>query len=226
MEALRKDVPLAKKNELNGIIYLLKSNFSIDPIINSYVIPSASVSSSSTSSLVYWNVTNYQIRGSSRNLPWVQLSFPNRYIFPSAYSMRGVFQVNNRFSHAKSWNVYGIHEGAENNEEKWDLLATNNTSESTYCNLVDEDGYCEDNRTGTFTLKPLPSSRGYRSLRWKYKTGSPSTNYYFSTSGLDVYGILSSSQVLSLSKKGKTCIRRYSSRSFIFTLLFSNIISE
>ena len=119
---------------------------------------------------------------------------------------------------AKTWNVYGIFEGDENNEEKWDLLGTNNTSESTYCTTTYNE-CCADNNIGTFTLKPMPSNKGYKHIRWRSEVASCSsgTSHWFATSGIDVYGTLSSSP-FKQDKNVNTCFCRCSIHRNALTL--------
>ena len=151
--------------------------------------------------------------------------FPKSFIFPTAYSLRSPYDADGgRYSHAKIWNAYGIYEGDEDNEANWELLATNETSESNYCNVVDSDGYCNSKDVGSFTLKPYQSSKGFKYLRWRYKVGSPSKDYYFSTSAIDVYGTLSSSSTIIRNKKGNTCFCRCSVYRFLITALASNLM--
>jgi hypothetical protein len=99
------------------------------------------------------------------------------------------------------WYVYGIQEGDESNENRWDLLSTNKNTESTYCITVTSSGGCNDLRVGTYNIKNN-STKGYRHLRWRQKTPCCG-GYYFSTTGIDVYGTLSSSPTLSPSPTQK-----------------------
>lgn len=218
--------PLVTENELNGIIYKLKTEFGIKPIEDEYVIPTSNGDSGwgVVDNIVNWDSLVYTTAsGSSSNPPWVQLTFTKGYIFPNAYSMRGVYTSSTAFNFANSWNVYGIHEGDESNDNKWDLLGVNDTSESTFCNTLHNKVYCDDSRVGTFTLKPMPSSVGYKAMRWKYKT-SPSNTYIFATSGIDVYGTLSISSSLKNNRKKASCYCKCSASHFIITIMFGNMM--
>lgn len=219
MTAYRIEVPLTTRNKLDGIIYVLKNKYKIDPIVENFVVPSANENVNTVNSLVYWNVSGFQIPGSSTNLPWVQLSFPNRYIFPTAYSMGSPYKSGAIFSFAKVWDVYGIYENDESNEVNWKLLKTDDTSESTYCVYLSGD-MCNDNRTGTFVLRQNYLRKGFKHLRWRLKVQSPSSNYYFSTSGLDVYGTLSSSNTLSRFVNMNTCYCRFSRSRIFVSVIF------
>ena len=213
MKNTRIDVPLVTKNELNGIIYKLKQK---NKISKKYIIPSASAINQKFSAhrLITWDTYVFQTAaGTETDLPWIQLSFPRGFIYPTAYSMRGTYEKAAARQFATSWYVFGIHEGDENDESKWDLLAMNLSSESTFCNRVWHNGNCNDTRVGTFDLKPLTSYKGYRSLRWRLKTPSNAGSYYFATSGIDVYGTLYFDNIFS-------CIcKRYHNNVYVMTVL-------
>ena len=104
--------------------------------------------------------------------------------------MRGVSQTT---YFPSSWEVLGIPAGYEDNENKWDLLATNSVSESTYCKNNDGSGCCDGENIGTYLL--TQTKKGYKYLRWRLKTvkhGNP----YFPTTGIDVFGVLTASSRL------------------------------
>ena len=67
---------------------------------------------------------------------------------------------------------------------------TNSSNESSYCNSPSGYG-CRSKDVGTFTLKPMHLTEGFRHLRWRLKTlYNDDGRYAFSTSGIDVYGTL------------------------------------
>ena len=152
---------------LKGIIYKLKNVFKInDPISSNYVVPSSiGTRSGDIKSLVIWDDITYGATNVQNS--WVQLSFPNRFIFPTAYSLKE--PTNGRYSawvFAREWKVYGIHEGEENEEGKWDLLGINDSSQTIFCRDVLASGHCVGGTdVGTFMLKPMPSNIGYRHMR-------------------------------------------------------------
>jgi hypothetical protein len=214
------EAPLITPNQLNGIIYKLKNELKVDPINDNYVIPSSiNAAHNNLNTLVNWDA-EYSSHGpgSSTNQPWVQLSFPNRYIFPTAYSIRGS-SSGSWFS--TEWYVYGIQEGDENAENRWDLLSTNKNTESIYCITVGSNGECYDLRVGTFNIQNI-STKGYRHLRWRQKT-SCCGGYYFSTTGIDVYGTLSSSPTLSPSPTQK--IKKNQCSCYCNIMIYRLIIS-
>ena len=221
------EAQLTAKGELKGIIYKLKQKFDDEIIIRDYVYPSAfkDYPNLKNETLVKWNYYQYMSGpGSQTNLPWIQLSFPNCFIFPTAYSLRG---VNNGAScYSKSWDVYGIHDGDENKgKESWELLGANDTSQSTYC--VTTSSYCNSLNIGSFTLKPMQSSVGFKHLRWVSRETAGCTNYYMTTSAVDVYGTLSLSSILRKAKRrGVTCYSRCGTIHYIIAIMFSNQISE
>ena len=162
-------------------------------------------------SIVLWNTDFYGTSFTTN--AWIQLTFPKRYIFPTAYSLRG----SKGWVHAKSWNVYGIHEGdEEKGDSSWDLLGQNDSTQSPYCNQ--EAAECASNDVGTLTLKPMPSLQGYRSIRWMSTVDASSEHPTFMTSGVDVYGILTKSKFNDISTRNaiKFYMLRYSHKVSLF----------
>ena len=80
---------------LKGIIYNLVNILKIsDPIASRYVIPTASSTLvGNVETLVLCNSNSFQT-SFTLDKPWIQLEFSKRYIFPNAYSMRGVNNNN------------------------------------------------------------------------------------------------------------------------------------
>ena len=146
-------------NVLKGIIYEIKETYRInDPIASNIVTPSTIGNvAGDAKNLIFWNA---QLRTTRTTGSWFQLTFPGRHLFPTAYSLKGPTRTGSCY--AKSWDVYGIHEGDENKEkEKWDLLGSNDTSQSEYC--YNQGPNCNSlNKNGTYTLKPLESNIGYK----------------------------------------------------------------
>ena len=181
-------------NELKGIIYEIKEKYKIDNPVSAKIIEPKSIGASTGSldSIVLWNEDVFST--SVVENAWIQIGFPRRFIFPTAYSFRGPLSSNWRY--AKAWNVYGIHEEDDDKSaSEWDLLGSNKTSESTYCVTLTSYEYCEDRRVGTFNLKPMKSSIGYRYIRWVATEGGGDSTGRWTISGLDVYGTLSSSNL-------------------------------
>ena len=113
--------PLVTKNKLNGIIFKLKNNFKIDPIVEKIIVPSSVYEYYGTSkTLIYWNETRFTAGECSKySKPWFQLYFPDGFIYPTAFSMRG---VSSRSVFPSSWDVLGIPAGQEDNEKNWIFL--------------------------------------------------------------------------------------------------------
>ena len=218
MKIYRLDVPLTTKNALNGIIYTLNNTYKINPLKQKYVVPSSfGTAHGHLTSLVDWQDEYVAGQGSEENPPWVQLTFPRGVIFPTAYSMRG---VSSQYSFAKSWYVYGISKGDEFNKNNWRLLGENDTSQSTFCNILLGDG-CADTRTGTFELRTTFSNEGFRHLRFVAKEHSPSDRYFFSTSGIDIYGKYIFSETI---HRGTLCVKnKYRPNQLQFAILLSII---
>ena len=219
MKVTKIESPLVTKNELNGIIYMLKNSLKINPIKEKLVIPSSSSNNNKASVLVNWD--SFSFSAGDKSLPWVQLSFPKGYIIPTAYSMRGSSNKGYTYSFPTSWDVYGIKEGDENDESKWKLLATNKSSESSYCNPTTPGGGCNSTSVGTFTLQPMQATeQGFKHLRWRQKTSSYDGATIFPISGIDVYGTL-----FTFPRKC-TVYYRCSSHSLITVVLLGNLMNK
>ena len=108
---------------------------------------------------------------------------------------------------AKAWKVYGIHEGDEDKgENNWDLLGENDTSESTFCHGVT--GGCDDGSIGTFTLKPMQSTEGYKHIRFIMTEGAGACSIdCFTLGGIDVYGIITNAKTYKIVKKLKSVFK-------------------
>lgn len=183
--------PLVTPNALNGIIYKIKNELKFDPIVEKIVVPSSVNDIEGTcKTLVYWNESVFDAGNSTLyKYPWFQLSFPKGFIYPTNFSMRGVKYADSAkgYCFPSSWEVLGIPKGEENDESKWDLLAINSFSESTYCKNIAGKGCNDIINVGTYKLKY--TNKGYRHLRWRLKTVYAG-NAYFPSSGIDVYGVL------------------------------------
>ena len=213
-------VPLVTKSALNGIIYKLKNEFNVNPIDDFYVVPTASSVNSGfdVKTIVSWDAAAFQTSpGSESNLPWIQLNFPRSYIFPTAYSIKGTYETNSEKMFASEWEVYGIKDGDENKEHNWQLLATNKSSETSFCRTLYNVCGCRDASVGTYTLESKKTNKGFKRLRWKLKTPSCNNGYYFAASAIDVYGTLSSNPLLS-------CYCRCSMYRFQVAVLLSNMM--
>ena len=190
-------------NQLKGIIDKLMNTYQIsDPVASNIVVPSSvgdyvNSAQANVKTIVLKDKEYYGTTWGAG--AWIQLTFPNRFIFPTAYSLKS---TTGSWSYAKAWNVYGIHAGDENKDvSKWDLLGSNRTSESIYCNPADRNGRCTSTDVGTFTLKPMPSRIGYRHIRWVATEGcETNAESAFATSGVDVYGSLSMIRIINKQK--------------------------
>lgn len=176
------------ENELTGIIWKLKNEYNIsNPISSRLVVPSSSlVTQGKLSTLVLWDRTYLQVM-ETNNVSWVQLSFPNSLIFPSAYSLRGVMKNDTVYPlcFSKAWNVFGILEKGKKKE----LISSNSVNESQYC--AQSSGNCYDLLVGSFDINKNISDKGYTAIRWETtELGGTCTKYFFSASAIDVYGVL------------------------------------
>ena len=210
-------VPFSNTGEHHGIINKLTEEYKIDLLAKKIVkLKSSGRNTGEISTIINHGTGHYQPTSNDNNT-YIQTTFLKGFVYPTGYTLKG---TKNAFNYAKSWYVYGIHEGDEDAENKWDLLAINDTSQSTYCAIIAGNGNCNDDRVGSFDLKPLPSLKGYKHLRWKVK--EPGPHYFcFLTAGIDVYG------TLSFVRNAKpTCFCRYNKNIImIVSLIYSSSTS-
>ena len=180
-------------DDLKGIIYEIKNKYHIaNPIKSKIVVAKANGNTENTPDLtVLWDKNSWQ--SSSLDYPWLQISFPKSLIVPTAYSIRGVIGASGGRCFATKWDVYGIYSDKENDNSTWIKLATNIYSETKFCNNFGISA-CRDLSVGTYDLKTINSSKGFRYVRFVLKESSTHyecvTNHYFATSGVDFYGTL------------------------------------
>ena len=179
--------PVYPNNDLSGIIYQIKNVYNIaNPISNNIVVPSSSkITVGVIETMIMWNADCFQtflVRGQN---VYFQLEFPNRYIYPTAYSIRGVPSSYGRYYAAK-WKVEGFNFGEEEDKNQWKLLAENTSSEGDYCghNIV-----CDGKKIATF---PIPkTNKGFRYIRFTPLESSGDDEYmHFTSSGIDIFGTL------------------------------------
>ena len=210
-------------HDLKGIIYKIVNSLGVsDPIASNLVVPAASGTyAGNVSTLVLWDLKSFQTAGTTGK-PWVQLEFPKRYIFPSAYSMRGIAPGENGGCFANKWKVYGIYEGDIDVPDYWVALGINDTTEAPYCNKISIYNNCNDFNVGTFTMRRISLEKGFRYIRWVFESSISNCGqmHYFATSALDVYGTLSDKKIL---KKRVSC--RNSNRATLLNIILFNIIS-
>ena len=151
-------VPFSATGKHHGIINVLNKTHGIDLISENYLSLSSSPRyTGDIKTLVNHGTGHYQ-SGSDGTSTYIQISFLKGYIFPTGYTLKG---KTGGYHYPKSWYIYGIHEGDENNEGKWDILGINDTTHSTYCQILSSYKSCNDDRVGSFTTKKMPSSLGY-----------------------------------------------------------------
>ena len=210
-------VPFSNTGEHHGIIHTLNKSYNIDLLGENYIkLSSTKVYTGEINTLVKHGTGHCQAeQGTGEKSIYIQVTFLKGFVFPTGYTIKG---MAGGYTYPKSWYVYGIHEGdEEKKEEEWDLLGENDTTESTYCQKLHSSyNNCDDTRVGSFTLRKMPSSRGYKHMRWQTKSGGA-----FITAGIDVYGTLSmnSRNMKNLISK---CRCKYNRGSMISILLFMN----
>ena len=208
----------SKGNYLSGIINEIKTKYNFsNPIKNGMIIPTSSKEElGDVGTVVLWNENVFRTRLEGDNI-YVQLMFPNRYLFINAYSLRGIYDEEhyNR-DYAKKWRVEGFNVGEEDDRRKWTLLAENTSSEGDYCGTG---MYCQSLNIATFTTKRI--NRGFRYIRWTATASSnPGSYLNFATSGIDVYGkLILETTYFSMMKKLCSCKLKTNRLSGIFYII-------
>ena len=195
-------------NDLNGIIYYIKSTLNIaDPISEGIVTPSGTEALSSytniDNTIVGWSKTCWITVSTSSN-PFYQVYFPKHWIRITGYSLRS---CDNGFNYPKKWKVYGFSEENKNEESQWDELGENtSTADQPYCYTTSTSCYGEY-KVGTFTTKKM--NKFYKYIRFVLSQASSSSYPCFQLSGFDIFGTLSSSKLNVFPRRTIcTCIRK------------------
>ena len=160
----------------HGILYSIRKIVTNNQILN-FVVPS-------TNYTTYAGNIGDPIKigtrwiGHNNQYGYYQYGFKDKFVFPTAYSIRG----NSDGAFAKEWYFYGINDG-----EEPVLLATDSNVGTTYCG----DGLiCNSFNWATFMLKNV--KKAFRYFRIKIKTPSKSEVWHMIYTGVDIFGILSS----------------------------------
>ena len=175
--------------EFNGVISKIKKQCNNDPkIILEKVIPTAnSPGVGELNTVVLWNASRWTAK--EDNYEWIELTFPQKYLFPSSYSIRANF--NSDYCFAKRWSVYGIKEGDENNMKKWRNIGNSTYSDnSSFCRRLNTNGICKTPGVGTYKLNITHQKEGFRSIRWVLREGSCKNTSILAMSAIEIYGKL------------------------------------
>lgn len=220
-------IPLSNTGAHHGIINTLNKTYKVDLLSEKYVNLSSSGHNLGNINTLVNHETGLYRSKSDGSSTYIQITFLKGYIFPTGYTLKGLNAPEaNGYWYCKSWYVHGIHEGDENIESRWNLLGENDTTQSTFCQTLYHNGACCDDSVGSFSLRKIPSIRGYKHLRWKLKEkfdACPSL-YAFFTAGIDVYGTLSLRSTLGNCRSIRQC-RRGPNNLFLI-ILFGNSISS
>ena len=212
----------SKGNPPDGLINEIKTKYSIaNPITAGIVTPTASATQKgSVDTVILWDSFNWYTSIDSGS--YLQLFFPKRYIFLSGYSLRG---IADGFHYQKKWRVEGFNIGEENDKDKWTLLARNTSTERSFCNNngCNNNG-CQSTSIATYSIPQI--NKAFQYIRWTYEEPSCSGYERIATSGVELYGTLSS--VATISRKKNLCTQRacllYRSNMFvIMTFILINI---
>lgn len=208
-----------KGDSLTGIIYTLVNTWNVsNPIEKNIIIPSSSTTTNGNiNDTILWNTNmwrSYLLKG---NDVFLQFEFPNGFIYPTGYSIRGILPSDTHV-YQEEWTLFGFNDGEENDVSKWDILAQNSSSEKNFCG---GNYYCTSGLQ-VYTYLINPTSKGFRYLRWK-DTACQSTLGYlaFAASGVDIYGTLVTTRLQKNNKIRCTCknIPKYSNNLFIVFML-------
>lgn len=201
-------------NTLSGIINEIKNKYGFkDPISSKFVIPNSSyVNPGNVETVVLWNANTFRTRLKSSEDVFVELWFPNRYLYITAYSLQGI--SDNTIYYQKEWKVEGYNQGEENVRSKWVLLAENTSSQGDFCGTG---AYCSGKKIATFTTKKV--NKGFQYIRFTGTQNSYEDGFLtFAASAIDVYGTLTS-------KYKKLCSQRvcvnYRSKTLLLFMLFA-----
>ena len=173
--------PLTIKYEgkpLEGIVKHIKSIYS-DPIGSNIIATEAQTSDAKY--LVTWNeMTSFSCNEKAYSL----FRFPGRFLFPTHYTITGVFD----WYYQKKWTIHGYNSGEENDKSKWTLLGENESTSDKFCGTAEK---CNSNTPATYSMKP--TNKGFEFIRFQSEISSHSdASYsYFITSATEFFGTLS-----------------------------------
>ena len=175
-------------NEFRGIFYQLKNKYHIaDPIRDGVYPSSFGTEFGNIGTLVMWNETKW--RTDQDKNAYAMLSFPDRKIIPTAYSMRG---IKGGYTFQVKWIVYGItNENLFKDPSYWDILSDDDYIGSNFCQELNNDGWCDYLSISTFQMNKINHSyKAYSHIRFVQKEGKDDSNPRFAASGIDIYGTL------------------------------------
>lgn len=208
--------PFSNTGDHHGVISRLNKAYNIDVLTKKYINVSSSPKHDGEIETVVNHGTGYYRSKSDGTSTYIQISFLKGNIFPIGYTLKG---NSGGWCFAKSWYVYGIRKGYEDKEDKWEILGENDSTQSTFCQKLNAGGYCDDDRVGYYSMKPINESLGFKHLRWKLKEVSVSCMHVFLTAGIDVYGIL----LLNDGNKRKSVCRCRINNILLVALFVNNI---
>ena len=190
---------LPNGHNLSGIIYTLRSKYGInDPITNEIIIPYCNNNVTSIpNNIILWTGFWGSGFGSESLQVYLELKFPDRYIFPTGYSLKG---SKLDYYYPTEWKVYGYNEEQrDKGEDLWTLLEHRTlTSDIPSCNQA-TDKKCNSESVGTFVFANQMPKFGYRYLRW-IAVKSSESGPRLAASALDLYGALSKKSTFSFPK--------------------------
>ena len=192
----------------DGLINAIKTKYGIQNPISSGIIKleASSTASGNIETVVLWNTDCWRTKSESGS--YIQLQFSQRYVFLSGYS---IGEVSTGSYYSKTWRVQGFNPGEKNSPNKWSLLSRNTSAERNLCSCASN---CNGNAFRTYNVNQR--NKGFQFIRFTCEESSAGgTSCRFATSGLELYGTLSSTNFHS-SKKVK---KLYALKFLIFTYI-------
>ena len=164
-------------NTLNGIFHEILKKIS-DPVTKGFF---SIVGPTLCGSLSYL-VNGAGDWASSQGSSYFEISFGERVLFPTHYSIRGA--LNHSWCYQTAWEVYGYNISDRDNETKWTKLGKNYDKPTSACS---NESLCAGKGTSTFSLSN-PNRKGFQYIRF---IATESTCYsHIVSSGVDFYGSL------------------------------------
>ena len=209
--------PISPSNPPNGIIHTIRTNHGIsNPVTEGIIKPTALNTDSGSINNVVLSSGDWATTQTLNPSPFFQLEFPNRFLFLSAYSMKGI--SNTGWCCQSKWRIEGFNKENEGDSSKWTLLGRNTSSEKNFCG---DSSRCSSNEISTYSV--IVQSKGFRYIRWTSEDSYCGSSYCrFVASGMEVYGTLSTSSLVAKTRKKCSCLMTFS-RPF-FPIVYTFII--
>ena len=172
--------PTGDGHQLAGILNVIKTTYTNDPLSENIVkVEASALPGTLLNNIITWNgdfATNYDANS-------VIISFPNRHLFPTNYSLKPPTATN--FCYQKKWSVYGYNEGESGDQSKWTKLHDGESTDNIFCGTGQ---HCVSKGISTYPLQTFKVPRSFQYI--KFISTESSCYEHFSTGGIDIYGWL------------------------------------